>query len=135
MEVENVASKGVANTALGLGIAGLSVGVLDAMGGLSGILGNRATTDDGDKAITRHEMELYSKIATLESQKYTDAAFAGVNAQLAQQATWNAVAMSNISVLQNQTNLLMGMTKLGIPSANIITPPSVDPATTSSANG
>lgn len=130
MEVENVASKGVANTALGLGIAGLSVGVLDAMGGLTGILGNR-NVEDGDKPITRHEMELYSKISTLESQKYTDAAFAGVTAQLAQQATWNAVAMSNISVLQNQTNLLMGMTKLGIPSANIITPNEIVSTTTS----
>ena len=133
MEVENVASKGVANTALGLGIAGLSVGVLDAMGGLTGLLGNRTTVDDGDKPITRHEMELYSKIATLESQRYTDAAVAGVNAQLSAQATWNAVAMSNISVLQNQTNLIMGMTKLGIPSANIITPNEI--ASTATTNG
>lgn len=31
MEVENVATKGVANTALGLGIAGLSVGILEKM--------------------------------------------------------------------------------------------------------
>lgn len=133
MEVENVASKGVANTALGLGIAGLSVGVLDAMGGLTGLLGNRTAVDDGDKPITRHEMELYSKIATLESQRYTDAAVAGVNAQLSAQATWNAVAMSNISVLQNQTNLIMGMTKLGIPSANIITPNEI--ASTATTNG
>ena len=130
MEVENVASKGVANTALGLGIAGLSVGVLDAMGGLTGLLGNRAV-EEGDKPITRHEMELYNRIATLESQRYTDSAIAGVNAQLSAQATWNAVAMSNISVLQNQTNLIMGMTKLGIPSANIITPNDISSATTS----
>jgi len=134
MEVENVASKGVANTALGLGIAGLSVGVLDAMGGIGGILGGRnANTDEGDKPITRHEMELYSKISTLESQRYTDAAVAGVNAQLSAQATWNAVAMSNISVLQNQTALIMGMTKLGIPSANIITPNEI--ASTATSNG
>lgn len=135
MEVENVASKSVANTALGLGIAGLSVGVLDAMGGLTGVLGGRSTSDE-DKPITRHEMELYNRISTLESQKYTDAAVAGVNAQIAAQATWNAVAMSNISVLQNQTNLIMSMTKLGIPSANIITPNDISStSTTTVSNG
>ena len=133
MEVENVASKGVANTALGLGIAGLSLGVLDTIGGVGGILGAH-NVEEGEKPITRHEMELYSKIATLESQRYTDAAVAGVNAQLSAQATWNAVAMSNISVLQNQTALIMGMTKLGIPSANIITPPA-EVASSSTSNG
>ena len=134
MEVENVATKGVANTALGLGIAGLSVGVLDAMGGLTGLLGSRATSDE-DKPVTRHEMDLYNRIATLESQKYTDAAVAGVNAQIAAQATWNAVAMSNISVLQNQTALIMSMTKLGIPSANIITPNEITSTSATASNG
>lgn len=133
MEVENVATKGVANTALGLGIAGLSVGILDAMGGLTGVLGGRTVSDE-DKPITRHEMELYNRISTLESQKYTDAAVAGVNAQIAAQATWNAVAMSNISVLQNQTALIMSMTKLGIPSANIITPNDIS-STATASNG
>lgn len=133
MEVENVATKGVANTALGLGIAGLSVGILDAMGGLTGVLGGRTVSDE-DKPITRHEMELYNRISTLESQKYTDAAVAGVNAQIAAQATWNAVAMSNISVLQNQTALIMSMTKLGIPSANIITPNEIT-STATASNG
>lgn len=121
MDVENVASKGVANTALGLGIGSLGLMVLDAIGGVGGLLGAR-NLEEGEKPITRHEMELYTKISTLESQKYTDAAMNGINSQIAQQATWNAVAMSNISVLKNQTELLMGMTKLGIPAGNIINP-------------
>lgn len=125
MDVENVASKSVANTALGLGIGGLSLALLDSIGGIGSILGGvgrRPAENEGDRPITRHEMELYNRISTLESQKYTDGAVAGINAQFAQQSTWNAVAMSNISVLQNQVGTLVNMTKTGIPTYNIISP-------------
>ena len=59
------ASKGVAGTGLGLGIAGLSVALLNGgLGGLGGILGGGATNAYVDT--------LNSKIAELQAEKYAD---------------------------------------------------------------
>ena len=60
------ASKGVAGSALGLGIAGLSVALLNngGLGGLGGILGGGATNAYVDT--------LNSKIAELQAEKYAD---------------------------------------------------------------
>nr|DAJ79882.1 MAG TPA: hypothetical protein [Bacteriophage sp.] len=61
------ASKGVAGSALGLGIAGLSVALLNnggLGGGLGGILGGGATNAYVDT--------LNSKIAELQAEKYAD---------------------------------------------------------------
>jgi outer membrane murein-binding lipoprotein Lpp len=59
------ASKGVAGTGLGLGIAGLSVALLNGgLGGLGGILGGGATNTYVDT--------LNSKIAELQAEKYAD---------------------------------------------------------------
>ena len=79
------ASKGVAGAALGTGIAGLSLGVLNSMGGLlgcgNGILGgwNRGCCDSDDRPVTRYEArkdhELAAKdseIALLKANTFTD---------------------------------------------------------------
>ncbi len=59
------ASKGVAGSALGLGIAGLSVALLNGgLGGLGGILGGGANNAYVDT--------LNSKIAELQAEKYSD---------------------------------------------------------------
>lgn len=59
------ASKGVAGSALGLGIAGLSVALLNGgLGGLGGILGGGNTNAYVDS--------LNSKIAELNAEKYSD---------------------------------------------------------------
>lgn len=79
------ASKGVAGAGLGTGIAGLSLGVLNAMGGLSSLAfgGNRSCASDVAVAaalgnthgccsentpVNRYELQQEQKIAELQSQ-------------------------------------------------------------------
>lgn len=75
------ASKGVAGAGLGTGIAGLSLGVLNAMGGcglLGGLFGGNGCCSD-NTAVNRYELNLTQEIASkdariglLESQVYVD---------------------------------------------------------------
>lgn len=75
------ASKGVAGAGLGTGIAGLSLGVLNAMGGcgLLGGLFNGGGCCSDNTAVNRYELNLTQEIASkdtriglLESQVYVD---------------------------------------------------------------
>lgn len=82
MEVErnNYASKGVAGTGLGTGIAGLSLGVLNLLGGLAGaaqiaaqpVAQPVASAFGGNCSdnmpVNRYELELQQKIAAQEAQ-------------------------------------------------------------------
>ena len=73
MEYENkYASKGVAGAGLGTGIAGLSLGVLNAMGNgglLNGVLGGNCRTACPDGIpVNRYEAEQSARIAQLETQ-------------------------------------------------------------------
>lgn len=67
MEVtHDYASKGVAGTGLGLGIAGTALGLLNNNGGLGGVLGGVL---GGNNSGT---MALFSENAQLKAEKYTD---------------------------------------------------------------
>ena len=133
------ASKGVAGSGLGLGIAGTALGLLNN-GGLGGILGGIGGFGNGcgDNAyVNRYEFKLEqenaakdSKIALLESsiyvdgklndfRNYVDNRFAGVERELCDQRVFNATAISNISCIQGQVAQLMGLTKTVIPNANV----------------
>lgn len=79
---QSVASAGVGGAALGLGIAG-TVGLLNQFARGGGLLGGWGTTDDMSRVAqgvnqavattdTRRIGELESKIAKLESERYTD---------------------------------------------------------------
>lgn len=103
------ASKGVAGAALGTGIGGLALGVLN--GGLGNLLGawngNAAACCHENTPVNRYEMELNQKnaakdseIALLKADAYTNQKFADLNdryndrftnieAQLARQAVHN----------------------------------------------
>lgn len=112
------------NAALALGIIGTALGSLASAGGLSALLGISA--DPQDKAITRHDMELYqqinskdTQIAQLQSQGYTDRAIGAVQQQISQQSVWNATATANLQCLQGQVAQLQGMTQLVIPNASV----------------
>lgn len=120
------ASNGKANAGLTLGIIGTALGSIASAGGLSSILGVGGAVDPGDKAVTRHDMELYqqinakdAQIAQLQAHMYTDQQVQGVQAQISTQAVWNATQTANIQCLQNQIAQLQGMTRLTIPNANI----------------
>lgn len=77
------ASKGVAGAALGTGIGGLALGVLNGAGGLLNLMGGNCggcgNGYDGSAMVNRYEMGLVqelaakdAKIGLLEADKYTD---------------------------------------------------------------
>ena len=132
------ASKGVAGAGLGTGIAGLSLGVLNAMGGcglLSGLTGG--CRNGGDAVVSRYELNLTQEIASkdariglLESQVYVDQKLTDVvkdytgqinalQAQLAQQAVFNATINGTVSCMQGQIAQLQSLTKLVVPNTSV----------------
>lgn len=135
------ASKGVANSGLGLGIAGTVLGVLN--GGLNGVLGNgcNGTWNNGccseNNMVNRYELAQESRISKLESEialrdaniyndqkllelyKYIDGKLEGVNGALAGQAVWNATQTANINCMQGQIAQLFGLTKLVVPNTSV----------------
>ena len=132
------ASKGVAGAGLGNGIAGLSLGVLNAMGGcglLSGLTGG--CRNGGDAVVSRYELGLVQEIAgkdarigLLESQVYVDqkltevykdlnAQVNAIQAQLSQQAVYNATLNGTVSCIQGQIAQLQSLTKLVVPNTSV----------------
>ena len=130
------ASKGVAGSGLGLGLAGTALGVLN--GGLGNILGgNFNNTCSSNQFINRYELEMENKIvskdseiALLKSNIYTDQKIAevyerlntkigvveaGINAQ----AVYNAANTATIGCIQGQVAQLFGLTKLVVPNTSV----------------
>lgn len=141
MEHENnYASKGVAGTALGLGIGALGVELLG--GGLGNIFGGgRANCNPGDHPVSRHEADMAATIAELSTEKkllesniytdgkilelykYVDGKFAGVETQLCNQNVVNAQITANLACMQNTINTLSALTKTVIPVTSICPEP------------
>ena len=137
-EEKNYASKGVAGTALGLGIGAVAAEVLG--GNLGGILGGGRTGGDGH-CINRYEMSLIqesaakdSKIALLESNIYVDSKIAdvyeglnnkiaGLEAQICNQSVINAQVTANIGCMQGNIATLMALTKTVVPIDNVCPAP------------
>lgn len=133
MEYENkYASKGVAGTGLGLGIAGTALGVMaGGLNGTGGLFGN------GNNAYNRTEAEKDARIAALETEvklrdsniytdskildlyKYVDGKFAVVEGELCQQRVYNATNTAAIGCIQGQVAQLMALTKLVIPNGSV----------------
>ena len=134
---ENYASKGVAGAALGTGIGGLSLGVIN----LATTLIPALTKKQPEHGVSPFEMAQAAKIAELETEvklrdsniytdgkildlyKYFDGEIKGINAQLCQQAVINAQVTANISCMQNAINVLNGLTKTVIPIGNVCPAP------------
>ena len=130
---ERAASPGVAGAGLGTGIAGLSLGVLNAMnnGGLGGLFGGwggnncnamfawerELSHKDGEIASLRADLATDRKI--LELYQYVDGRMRNIEGQLCQQAVVNAQITANISCMQNTISTLSGLTKTVIPIASI----------------
>lgn len=67
VEKNNYASRGVANTGLGLGIAGTALGLLN--GGLGGILGgNAAACCSENMPVSRYELDREQQLASKDSE-------------------------------------------------------------------
>ena len=130
------ASKGVAGAGLGTGIAGLSLGVLNAMGGcglLGGLFNGNGCCSE-NTAVNRYELNLTQEIAAkdariglLESQVYVDqkltdvvkdytAQINALQAQIAQQAVFNATINGTVTCMQGQ---LAAITKTVVPNTAV----------------
>ena len=130
------ASKGVAGSGLGLGIAGTALGLLN--GGLGNIFGGTMTCGCSENHfVNRYELEMENKIvskdseiALLKSNIYTDQKIAdvyerlnnkisGVEAAVNTQAVVNATITSTIGCMQGQIAQLQGLTKLVVPNTSV----------------
>ena len=131
------ASKGVAGSGLGLGIAGTALGVLN--GGLGNLLGmgyNNCGCSE-NMMVNRYELNQENKIAKLETEValrdaniFTDQKIAdvyerldskirGVEAGLNAQAVYNATNTATINCIQGQVAQLFGLTKLVVPNTSV----------------
>lgn len=133
------ASKGVAGSGLGLGIAGTALGVLN--GGLGNLLGGIGMGGNcgcsENMPVSRYELGQEAKIADLQSQialrdantyndqkllevyKYFDGKLEGINHHLCDQAVWNATQTATINCMTGQIAQLYGLTKLVVPNASV----------------
>ena len=134
------ASKGVAGSGLGLGIAGTALGLLN--GGLGNVFNGLGTCGCGENTpVTRYELGMENKlvqkdseIALLKSNIYTDQKIAdvyerlnlkigGVEAAINTQAVFNATLNGTINCMQGQIAALQGLTKTIVPIANVCPQP------------
>ena len=137
------ASKGVAGSGLGLGIAGTALGLLNN-GGLGGILGGIGGCGNGcgdNAVVNRYEAGQNARIAELETEvklrdanfytlgemgkmrDYIDRRFTGIEAQINAQAVINAQVTANLSCMQGNIATLMGLTKTVVPITSICPEP------------
>ena len=129
------ASKGVAGSGLGLGIAGTALGLLN--GGLGNILNTGNCGCSENMNVTRYELGQEQKIAQLESQialrdaniysdqklvevyKDLSARINGLEAGLNAQAVYNATNTATINCIQGQVGQLFSLTKLVVPNTSV----------------
>lgn len=140
------ASKGVAGSGLGLGIAGTALGLLNGNNGLlGGLFGNNANGCSENHLVNRYELAQENEIATLKADKkllestiytdgkllevykYFDGELKDVRATMCandkMQAVINAKFESGIDVIGSQVAsinaTISGLTKTVIPNANV----------------
>lgn len=138
MEHENnFASKGVAGTALGIGIGALGLEAL--RGGFGNILGGASVSNGchADHFINRYEADQNARIAALETEvklrdantftmnemnslrNYVDGKINCIEAQLSEQRVYNATNTAAIACMQGQVAELMSLTKRVVPNGSI----------------
>ena len=149
MEINNPASRGVANSALGLGIAGTALGILN--GGLGNILNTGtcgcATTRtvgcgcNEDHYVDRYEAAQSAEIARLNTElklrdantytmgemgklrDYVDGRFSAIEQQICAQNVYNATNNATIGCISGQVAQLMSLTQINIPAAKVCPQP------------
>lgn len=135
------ASKGVAGTGLGLGIAGTALGVLGGLVGLGGAAPAMRYASSEDEPVNRYEASQSARIAELETEvklrdantytdqklldlyKYVDGRFTGIEAQIGQQNVYNATNTAAIACINSQIAQLQSLTKTVIPTSSICPEP------------
>ena len=131
------ASRGVAGSGLGLGIAGTALGLLN--GGLGNVFGvgyNNCGCSE-NMHVSRYELSQENRIAKLETEValrdaniFTDQKIAdvyekldgrirGVEAGLNAQSVYNATNTAAINCIQGQVAQLFSLTKLVVPNTSV----------------
>lgn len=147
VEKNDFASKGLAGTALGLGILGSATGLLNG-NGLGGLFGNRNAGCPQHDFVTQAELSMSQQLASkdaeiglLKADKYTDQKLTEVYTSLAQrdtainaridalkdqicqqnlqQATLNATQTANITCIEQQIAQMQSLFQLRIPNTSI----------------
>lgn len=134
------ASKGVAGTGLGLGIAGTSLGVLSGGLGnlLGGVLGNNCGCGNSDNMpVNRYEAAKDARIAELETEvklrdanfytisemgklrDYVDGRFTVLEGKMCEQMAYNAANNAAIGCINNQIAQLYSLTRLVVPNTSV----------------
>lgn len=129
------ASKGVAGSGLGLGIAGTALGVLN--GGLGNLFNTGVNNCSDNMCVNRYELSQENKIAKLESEialrdaniyndqkmlemyKYFDGEVKRIDRTLCEQAVYNATQTGAIGCIQGQIAQLQALTKLVVPNSSV----------------
>ena len=137
IERSEIPSKGAVGAALGTGIAGLALGVLN--GGIPNILGgwNNGGMCHENMPVNRYEAAQSARIAELETEvklrdantytlgennkvrDYVDRRFERVECSINQQAVYNATNNAALNCMQGQIAQLMSLTKLVVPNGSI----------------
>lgn len=131
------ASKGVAGTGLGLGIAGTALGVLSNNGNLlGGLFGGGYTRNEAEKdaQIAKLEMQVSLRDANTYTlgevnnlRDYVEKRFDRVEHEICDQKVYNATNTAALSCLSGQVNTLQGVlnsiTKTIIPIDNVCPQP------------
>jgi hypothetical protein len=140
---DNNNGRGLATAALATAIPTAVVEILNWIGGggLNGILGNRTACAPGERPVSATEAALMAKNAELETEKkllesniytdqktlelyrYVDGKFAAIDAQINQQAVYNATNTATLNCLAGQVAQLMSLTKVIIPINNVCPAP------------
>lgn len=142
MEYENkYGSRGATGAALGLGIAGTALGVMNngGFGGLGNLFGgwnNRAVCGE-DHCVNRYEAGLQAKISDLESgialrdantyndqkmlemYKYFDGKIGHIEREICDQKVFNATQTAAMNCMGGQIAQLYSLTKLVVPNASV----------------
>lgn len=130
------ASKGVAGSGLGLGIAGTALGLLNG-NGLGGLFGGWNGGCGDSTPVNRYEAAQSARIAELETEvklrdanvytmtemgklrDYVDRRFERVEHELCDQRVYNAANNSTMACINGQVAQLMGLTKLVVLNGSI----------------
>jgi hypothetical protein len=134
---DEIPSKGAVGAALGTGIAGLALGVLN--GGIPNILGgwNNGGMCHENMPVNRYEAAQSARIAELETEvklrdantytlgeinkvrDYVDRRFERVECSINQQAVYNATNTAAMNCMSGQIAQLYSLTKLVVPNGSI----------------
>jgi len=117
------ASNGKGNLGVTLGAIGTGLGAIAGAGGLAQLLGVQPAqnTDPESRPVTRYEMALIQENTLLKANQYADAKATGLQAQISNQAVWNATQEGLIRCQQEQIARLYTLTKFVVPGTSVMT--------------